>query len=162
CLSIRPERHLTSDGVTPLPAKQIGRRVTSKKARMWNDVYLGEVNFWRDYLSGGNPKVVLNFGDQSAVIDTEMLAFGVDWPGIPLYGPRSLGTRRHKRRSTSASSANVDGDVLYVGGNTGDSDRFITRVGDLIADMLGFWGEQTGHHSGGIRLWEYCHKNRIN
>ena len=81
--SIRPERHLTSDGVTPLPPKQIGRRVTSKKARMWNDIYLGEVNFWRDFLSGGNPKVVLNFGDQSAVIDTEMLAFGVDWPGIP-------------------------------------------------------------------------------
>jgi hypothetical protein len=83
CLTIRPERHLTSDGVTPLPPKQIGRRVTSKKARMWNDIYLSEVNFWRDYLSGGNPKVVLNFGDQSAVIDTEMLTFGVDWPGIP-------------------------------------------------------------------------------
>jgi hypothetical protein len=83
CLSIRPERHLTSDGVTPLPPQQIGRRVTSKKARMWNDVYLGEVNFWRDYLSGGSSKFVLNFGDQSAVLDTEMLAFGVDWPGIP-------------------------------------------------------------------------------
>lgn len=83
CMSIRPERHLTSDGVTPLAPKQIGRRVTSKKARMWNDIYLGEVNFWRDYLSGGNPKIVLNFGDQSAVIDTEMLPFEVDWPGIP-------------------------------------------------------------------------------
>ncbi len=83
CFCIRPERHLTSDGVTPLPPKQIGRRVTSKKARMWNDVYLGEVNFWRDFLSGGSPKIVLNFGDQSAVIDTELLTFGVDWPGIP-------------------------------------------------------------------------------
>jgi hypothetical protein len=83
CFTIRPERHLTSDGVTPLPPKQIGRRVTSKKARMWNDVYLAEINFWRDFLSGGNPKIVLNFGDQSAVIDTEMLAFCVDWPGIP-------------------------------------------------------------------------------
>lgn len=83
CLTIRPERHLTSDGVTPLPPNQIGRRVTSKKARMWNDIYLGEVNFWRDYLSGGNPKVVMNFGDQSAVIDTELLAFDVEWPGIP-------------------------------------------------------------------------------
>ena len=83
CFCIRPERHLTSDGVTPLPPKQIGRRVTSKKARMWNDIYLGEVNFWRDYLSGGSPNVVLNFGDQSAVIDTRLLAYGVDWPGIP-------------------------------------------------------------------------------
>lgn len=83
CFSIRPERHLTSDGVTPLPPKQIGRRVTSKKARMWNDVYLSEVNFWRDYLSAGRPNLVLNFGDQSAVIDTRMLTFDVDWPGIP-------------------------------------------------------------------------------
>ncbi len=83
CFSIRPERHLTSDGVTPLPPKQIGRRVTSKKARMWNDIYLGEVNFWRDYLSDGSPNLVLNFGDQSAVIDTRMLTFNVKWPGIP-------------------------------------------------------------------------------
>ncbi len=83
CFSIRPERHLTSDGVTPLPPKQIGRRVTSKKARMWNDIYLGEVNFWRDYLSEGCANLVLNFGDQSAVIDTTMLAFDVKWPGIP-------------------------------------------------------------------------------
>ena len=83
CFSIRPERHLTSDGVTPLPPKQIGRRVTSKKARMWNDIYLGEVNFWRDYLSDGGPNLVLNFGDQSALIDTKMLTFDVDWPGIP-------------------------------------------------------------------------------
>jgi hypothetical protein len=81
--SIRPERHLTSDGATPLPSKQIGKRVTSKKARMWNDVYLSEVNFWRDFLSAGSPQIVLNFGDQSAVIGTELLAFSVDWPGIP-------------------------------------------------------------------------------
>ena len=83
CFTIRPERHLTLDGVTPLPPKEIGRRVTSKKARMWNDIYLGELNFWRDYLSGGSPNLVLNFGDQSAVIDTRMLAFDVEWPGIP-------------------------------------------------------------------------------
>lgn len=83
CFSIRPERHLTSDGITPLPPKQIGRRVTSKKARMWNDIYLSEVNFWRDYLSDGSTNLVLNFGDQSAVIDTTLLSFDVQWPGIP-------------------------------------------------------------------------------
>jgi hypothetical protein len=83
CFTIRPERHLTSDGITPLPSRQIGRRVTSKKARMWNDLYLGEVNFWRDYLSEGRPTIVLNFGDQSTVIETTLLTFEVDWPGIP-------------------------------------------------------------------------------
>jgi hypothetical protein len=46
--------------------------------------------------------------------------------------------------------------VLYVGGNTGESDRFKTRIGDLIADMFGFFGSSTGHHSGGRHLHEWC------
>ncbi len=83
CLSIRPERHLTSDGLTPLPPERIGRRVTSLKARMFNDKYLGEVNFWRDFLSNGSPRFVLDFGNQSAVVSSEFLNFDVAWPGIP-------------------------------------------------------------------------------
>jgi hypothetical protein len=51
---------------------------------------------------------------------------------------------------------------LYVGGNTSESERFRTRVGDLIADMFGFYSNETGHHSGGITLNEYCAKARIN
>jgi hypothetical protein len=42
---------------------------------------------------------------------------------------------------------------LYVGGNTGGAARFCTRIGDLVADMHGFFGNETGHHSGGITLW---------
>lgn len=83
CLSIRPEYHLTKDGEEVLPSDQIGRRVTRKKSRMHNYVYLREVNFWRDYLSNGGPRVVLNFGDQSAVIGTDFLTFDIPWPGIP-------------------------------------------------------------------------------
>jgi hypothetical protein len=83
CLSVRPERHLTTDGETPLEARGVGRRVTRRKARMWNDVYLSEVNFWRYFLAGGRPQLVLDFGDQSAVIDTRLADFEVHWPGIP-------------------------------------------------------------------------------
>jgi hypothetical protein len=83
CLSIRPERHLTEDGETPLPPQQIGRRVTSLKARMYNDLYLGEVNFWREYLANGQPRIILNFGHQSAIIAAKLLEFSVRWPGIP-------------------------------------------------------------------------------
>ena len=83
CLSLRPERHLTSDGIAPLAPKQIGRRVTSMKSKMRNINYLTEVNFWRDYLSGGTPRIVLNFGDQSAIISTEFLYFDMNWPGVP-------------------------------------------------------------------------------
>ena len=47
--------------------------------------------------------------------------------------------------------------ILYVGGNTGKSPRFLTRVGDLIADMLGFWW----HSSGGQSLYMYCKENGL-
>lgn len=83
CLSLRPERHLTRDGKIPLPPEQIGRRVTRLKARMYNDLYLAEVNFWRDYLSKGKPRIILDFGSQSALVDTRLLTFDVQWPGIP-------------------------------------------------------------------------------
>jgi hypothetical protein len=83
CLSIRPERHLTSDGIVLLPTEKIGRRVTSLKARMFNDKYLGEVNFWRDYLANGSPRFVLDFGSQTAVVSAEFVNFDVQWPGIP-------------------------------------------------------------------------------
>jgi hypothetical protein len=46
--------------------------------------------------------------------------------------------------------------ILYAGGNTSNSPLFLTRVGSLIADMLGFWW----HHSGGQSLYEYCRTTR--
>jgi len=51
---------------------------------------------------------------------------------------------------------------LYVGSNTGKSKRFRTRIGDLIADMFGFFGSETGHHSGGQTLNKYCKENNLN
>jgi hypothetical protein len=83
CLSIRPEWHLTKDGETPLEPNRIGRRVTSRKSRMYNYEYLREINFWRDFLTDGRPRIVLNFDDQTAVIDARLLDFAVSWPGIP-------------------------------------------------------------------------------
>lgn len=82
-LSIRPERRVTKDTVTSVESDEIGGRVTKRKARMWNDVYLSEINFWRDYLSGGTPRILLNFGDQSACIDSRFLSFDIEWPGVP-------------------------------------------------------------------------------
>lgn len=82
CMSIRPERHLTEDGMKPLPFNRIGPRVTRLKARMYNDLYLNEVNFWRDFLSNGQPRFILNFGHQSALVDARLIKFNVAWPGI--------------------------------------------------------------------------------
>lgn len=50
---------------------------------------------------------------------------------------------------------------LYIGSNTGKSERFCTRIGDLIADMYGLWDGDTGHHSGGQTLYEWCEQNVI-
>ena len=46
---------------------------------------------------------------------------------------------------------------LYVGGITGQSDRFRTRIGDLIADMFGYFG----HHTGGRSLHDWCKESQV-
>ena len=84
CLSVRPERHVTKDGQTPYNPKYVGRKVTRLKARMFNDAYLGEVHFWRDFLASGKPRLILNFGQQSAIIESELISLHVHWEGIPL------------------------------------------------------------------------------
>lgn len=50
---------------------------------------------------------------------------------------------------------------LYVGSNTGKSDRFCTRIGDLLADAFGFFGGETGHSSGGKSLHDYCVRHQV-
>ena len=50
---------------------------------------------------------------------------------------------------------------LYVGGNTGGSKRFRTRIGDVIADMHGLFGRETGHSSGGQSLYSWCREKGI-
>jgi hypothetical protein len=81
-LTIRPERHLTKDGKEPYDSRYVGRRITSLKARMYNDKYLEEVHFWRYVLSDGKPEVHLTFGKQHFWVSMEMLAFSIRWPGI--------------------------------------------------------------------------------
>lgn len=83
CLALRPERHLTKDSVEPLPSEKIGPKVTRLKAKMYNDLYLREVNFWRDYLSKGTPRIILDFGSQAAMVDAQLLSFNMRWAGIP-------------------------------------------------------------------------------
>ena len=131
CLSIRPERHLTTNGEIPLPPEKIGRKVTRLKANMFNDKYLSEVNFWRDYLSRGSPRFTLDFGSQSLVVSTDFLAFDVSWPGIPgdeiefrnqqyeedLFTLATLGTLKQGEKDLDWDDGDDDSD-----GDTSDSD----------------------------------------
>jgi len=51
---------------------------------MYNFVLLEEVNFWRDFLGGGTPNIILWFGGkQRVVISTTLMATEIEWPGIP-------------------------------------------------------------------------------
>ncbi|MBF6612265.1 MAG: hypothetical protein IVW55_03975 [Chloroflexi bacterium] len=83
CLSVRPELHITVDGVQPPPPQTIGAKVTRKKSRTFNYDLLAEVQFWRDYLSGSKPHIILRFGGQSLVIRTNLAEGSISWPGIP-------------------------------------------------------------------------------
>ena len=83
CVTIRPERRFTRDGVEPLTPKGTGRRSTSRKSHMYNLDVLGEVHFWRAFLSRGNPRIILKYGTESLVIDTNILASDITWPEIP-------------------------------------------------------------------------------
>ena len=80
---------------------------------------------------------------------------GQDWPGD--RGGVYVITHRRWR-----DKPNHESGVLYVGGNTGKSQRFCTRIGDLIADVFGFYGAETGHHSGGQSIWKWCRRNHLN
>jgi hypothetical protein len=84
CLTLRPEFRVTSDGLTPLPADKIGARVTRTKSRMFNDVLLGEVHFWRDFLCESTPRIILPFGPtQRIVIAATLAAASITWAGLP-------------------------------------------------------------------------------
>ena len=82
-LSVRPERRYTIDGLQPLVPKATGKRSTSLKSHMYNYVLLGELQFWKEYLSKGEPHIILDFGGQSLVIDAMLLPGEAEWPGIP-------------------------------------------------------------------------------
>jgi HNH endonuclease len=85
CLSVRPELRITVDGVKPYASHAIGLRITRKKARLFNYDLLGDVQFWRDYLSGSSPRIVLPFGPkvERLVVLTDLMQGTVSWPGIP-------------------------------------------------------------------------------
>jgi hypothetical protein len=83
CLSLRPEHRYTIDGSTPLEGKQTGRKATRRAARTYNYDLLGELNFWRHYLSAGAPRIICSFGCQHLVIETTLIPTTVVSPGIP-------------------------------------------------------------------------------
>lgn len=50
---------------------------------MYNIDVLGEVHFWRHYISRGQPKTIMRFGKQSLIVPTNLLSTEATWPEIP-------------------------------------------------------------------------------
>ncbi len=85
CLSIRPEMHLTQDGLTPYPSKKVGRRITRAVSRRFNYDLLGDIQFWRSFLSDDQPRILLSYGGppQYMEISTNLMETKILWPGMP-------------------------------------------------------------------------------
>lgn len=82
-LALRPERHFTRDGSVPLTSRGTTRRSTSRAARIYNGDLLEDCQFWRSFLSGGQPRIIRKVGGQHIVIDAKLAPANVTWPGVP-------------------------------------------------------------------------------
>jgi hypothetical protein len=81
-LTIRPEFHLTKDGRAPLDPRRVGRKVTKRKSRMYNEGYFDAVHFFRYFLLDGKARLVLEVGRQAITIDGDFPSVDATWPQI--------------------------------------------------------------------------------
>lgn len=82
-LTIRPEFHLTKDGREPLEHWRVGRKVTSRKSRMYNEGYFDAVHFFRYFLLDGRARFTLKAGRQAITVDGNFPDVDAKWPQIP-------------------------------------------------------------------------------
>lgn len=81
-LTIRPEFHLTKDGRESLDPRRVGRKITKRKSRMYNEGYFDAVHFLRYFLLDGKPRLVMPVGTQSITVDGDFPSAEGAWPQI--------------------------------------------------------------------------------
>ena len=81
-LTIRPEFHLTKDGTVPLDPRRVGRKVTRRKSRMYNEGYFDAVHFFRYFLLDGRTKAAFQVGRQAITIAGDFPGVSARWPHI--------------------------------------------------------------------------------
>jgi hypothetical protein len=82
-LTIRPEFQLTKDGREQLEPWRVGRKVTSRKSRIYNEGYFDAVHFFRYFLLDGKARLTLKTGQQAITVDGDFPALDARWPQIP-------------------------------------------------------------------------------
>jgi hypothetical protein len=93
-LTLRPEYHLTTDGSTPLDPLRVGRKVTSRKSRMYNEAYFDAVHFLRYFLMDGRSRMVIRAGEQLIAAGAEFPQVKARWVAIDdkTFEPADLAT----------------------------------------------------------------------
>lgn len=81
-LTIRPEFHLTKDGREPLEPWRVGRKVTKRKSRMYNEGYFDAVHFFRYFLLDGKARFILKVGRQAIAVKGDFPGVDAKWPQI--------------------------------------------------------------------------------
>lgn len=81
-LTIRPEFHLTKDGREPLEPWRVGRMVTRRKSRMYNEGYFDAVHFFRYFLLDGKARFALKVGRQAIAVEGDFPSVDAKWPQI--------------------------------------------------------------------------------
>jgi hypothetical protein len=81
-LTIRPEFHLTKDGREPLDPRRVGRKVTRRKSRMYNEGYFDAVHFYRYFLLNGKARFTLKVGRQAIAVEGDFPSVNAKWPQI--------------------------------------------------------------------------------
>ncbi len=81
-LTIRPAFHLTKDGRAPLEPWRVGRKVTKRKSRMYNEGYFDAVHFFRYFLLDGKVRFTLKVGRQPIAVDGDFPNVNAKWPQI--------------------------------------------------------------------------------
>ena len=81
-LTIRPEFHLTKDGREPLESWRVGRKVTKRKSRMYNEGYFDAVHFFRYFLLDGKARFILKVGRQAIAFKGDFPSVDAKWPQI--------------------------------------------------------------------------------
>ncbi|HYW39250.1 MAG TPA: hypothetical protein VE957_14140 [Terriglobales bacterium] len=130
CLSIRPEMRVTKDGLVPVEPKSTGSHVTRKKAKMYNYDLLEELNFWRDFLSDGKPRISMNFGNgQRILISTTPMSSEIIWPGMPEEFAKAFRNVEYEEDLFTLAELSELGDQEEEGGAA--SHTQIDEVGNL-------------------------------
>ena len=104
--TIRPERHLTTNGSKPYTHSSIGSKITRIKSTMYNWKYLQEIQLWREFITDAQPRLILHLGRQSIVIKNNLLNEEIEWPGIP-EDQKNFVSQEHPEDLFTSSEINI-------------------------------------------------------